>query len=148
MAHSNRTEEEDRGGGVNCMPSLSLSLPSVRPSSGRSISLRQTDWKRGKKREWVLARPEEMPKAHTELKGDEGRWDRREGEKERWGYSCLIACPTCRLDVSRCPIYSCSLLLLLPLLLLLTNGTGRLPAFDCLVIRRLVAHHSRWFPEW
>lgn len=54
---------------------------------------------------------EKRPKAHIELKeewyrmvGDKGHWDRQRAE----GYSCLIACPTCRLDVSRCPIYSCS----------------------------------------
>lgn len=63
-----------------------------------------------------VAGQRETPKAHRELKGDKGRW----GSSTGGGYSCLIACPTCRLDVSRCPIYSCS-----PSSLSL----GRLPSF-------------------
>ncbi len=144
MSHSNRQWVRQ---GRLC--ALSFTFSSVRPPVQQQ-PIHCCDKRAGGKKEKKKEReswPKEMPKAHTELKGDKGRWD-RQGEKERGGYSCLIACPTCRLDVSRCPIYSCSLSLLFFPLFSPRSRTGlrdggRLPAFDCLVIRRLVAHRSR-----
>lgn len=87
-------------GRIDCATSAFGVCPSISIVS----AVRTMDGQRSWPPNTSVAGQRETPKAHRELKGDKGRW----GSSTGGGYSCLIACPTCRLDVSRCPIYSCS----------------------------------------